>query len=132
MTVALSEHATEILRSVTFAHLAAVDAAGRPHVTPVWVDVDADGRVFVNTAEGRVKDRLLPVGAPVALSAVDPANPYEYVQIRGRVAERRSEGAEAAIDALAKKYLGADTYPFRQPGEVRVTLFLDVDQTTGV
>ena len=30
------------------------------------------------------------------------------------------QGADAHIDALAKKYLGKDTYPYRQPGEVRV------------
>ena len=126
----LSEKAREILRSKTFAHVAVVDEAGRPHVTPVWVDIDGD-RVFVNTAEGRVKDRLMPLGAPVAVSATNLENPYEYVQVRGRVAERRNAGADEVIDGLAKKYLGADKYPFRQPGEVRVTIFLDVEETTG-
>lgn len=127
----LSEKAKEILKSKTFAHVAVVDGDGRPHVTPVWVDVDGE-RVVVNTAEGRVKDRLLPVGAPVALSATNVENPYEYVQIRGRVGERRHEGADAVIDGLAGKYLGAATYPFRQAGEVRVTILLDVEETTGV
>ena len=127
----LSDKAREILRSKTFAHVAVVDEKGRPHVTPVWVDVEGD-RVVVNTAEGRVKDRLLPLGAPVALSATNVDNAYEYVQIRGKVGERRLEGADAVIDGLANKYLGADKYPFRQPGEVRVTILLDVEETTGV
>ncbi len=30
------------------------------------------------------------------------------------------EGADAHIDAMAKKYLGQDSYPFRQPGEERI------------
>jgi hypothetical protein len=34
--------------------------------------------------------------------------------------EITEEGADAHIDSLAKKYLGQDKYPFRQPGEVRV------------
>ncbi len=126
----LSEKARGILQSKTFAHVAVVDESATPHVTPVWVDVDGD-RVVVNTAEGRVKDRLMPVGARVALSATNVENPYEYVQVRGRVAERRLEGADAVIDGLAKKYLDAEKYPFRQPGEVRVTILLDVEETTG-
>jgi PPOX class probable F420-dependent enzyme len=108
-----------------------LDAAGRPHVTPVWVDVDKD-TVWINTARGRVKDRLLRQGAPVALSAVDPENPYEHVQVRGYVAERREVGADADIDSLAQKYLGKERYPFRQPGEERVTIVIEPEQVTGV
>ena len=33
-----------------------------------------------------------------------------------------TDGADAHIDAMAKKYLGQDTYPFRQPGEERIIL----------
>ena len=51
---------------------------------------------------------------------MDPDNPYRYVQIRGRVVSVSEDGADAHIDSLAKKYLGKDKYPFRQPGEVRV------------
>ena len=42
------------------------------------------------------------------------------MQVRGRVVETIEKGADAHIDALAKKYLGQDKYPFRRPGEVRV------------
>jgi hypothetical protein len=51
---------------------------------------------------------------------VDPDNPYRYLGVRGEVAEITEQGADAHIDLLAKKYLGKDKYPFRQPGEVRV------------
>jgi PPOX class probable F420-dependent enzyme len=102
-----------------FAGLATVMADGSPQVTPVWFDY-TDGKVRVNTAKGRVKSRTLRVGAPVALTIVDPDNPYRYIQVRGRVARTMEEGADAHIDSLAKKYLDKDTYPFRQPGEVRV------------
>ena len=102
-----------------FAGLATVMADGSPQVTPVWFDY-TDGKVRVNTAKGRVKSRTLRIGAPVALAIVDPDNPYRYIQVRGRVARRMEEGADAHINSLAKKYLDKDTYPFRQPGEVRV------------
>ena len=58
--------------------------------------------------------------ARVALSILDPDNAYRYMQIRGRVVGATEDGADAHIDALAKKYLGKDRYPFRRPGEVRV------------
>lgn len=103
-----------------FANLATVMPDGTPQVTPVWFD-HADGVIRVNTAKGRTKARNLKPGAPVALAIMDPDNPYRYVQIRGRV-ERVIEGgpADSHIDALAKKYLGKDKYPFRGPGEMRL------------
>ena len=51
---------------------------------------------------------------------VDPDNGYRYVQIRGTVAGVTEAGGDAHIDALAKKYLGLDSYPYRRAGEVRV------------
>jgi len=52
-------------------------------------------------------------------------NPYEYVTIRGRVAEQTTEGADEHIDSLAMKYMGQETYPLRQPGERRVIVRVD-------
>lgn len=122
----LRDQARSILNDKAMAHLGVVDDDGRPHVSPVWIAVDGD-RLVVNTAEGRVKDRLLQPGAPVAVSATRPGDDYENVLVRGTVAERTTEGADAVIDALAKKYLDADSYPFRQPGEVRVTVVIQPD-----
>ena len=87
----------------------------------------------INTARGRVKDRNLQRNPMVALSILDPDNPYRYVQIRGRVTEMTERGADAHIDQLAKKYLGQDTYPYRRPGEVRVTVLITPErvQTMG-
>jgi PPOX class probable F420-dependent enzyme len=91
----------------------------QPQVTPVWVDFDGH-YVVINTAEGRQKDKNMQRDGRVALSIIDPDNPYRYLEVRGRVAERTRDGADQHIDAMAKKYLGKDTYPFRRPGEVRV------------
>jgi PPOX class probable F420-dependent enzyme len=120
----LSEADREILRKKTFAHVAVVDERGRPHTTPVWIDV-VDGRVLINTFRGSVKDRSLREGAPVAISAVDPDNPYASAVIRGVVVERRTQGADDDIDALAKKYLDQDRYPLRRPGQVRVSIVVE-------
>ena len=102
-----------------FADLATVMPDGTPQVTPVWFDY-GNGIVRVNTAKGRVKQRNMKEGSPVALSIMDPENPYRYLQVRGKVTRMTEDGASAHINSLAKKYLGKDKYPFAQPGEVRV------------
>ncbi len=102
------------------ASIATVMADGSPQVTPVWFDY-TNGKIRINTARGRVKARNMKVGAKVALAIIDPENPYRYLGIRGAVVSEDDKGADAHIDSLAKKYLGQDKYPFRQPGEVRVT-----------
>lgn len=114
-----------------FASLATVMPDGTPQVTPVWFDY-AGGKLRVNTAKGRVKARNLKPGAAVALAIMDPDNPYRYVQIRGRVASATEDGADAHIDQLAKKYLGKDTYPFRQPGEMRVMYEIEPISVSGM
>ena len=101
-----------------FGFVATVMPDGTPQVTPVWVDYDGTHVIF-NTAKGRVKERNLRRDGRVTLVVSDPANPYRYIQVRGR-ASLSEEGADAHIDKLAKKYLGMDKYPHRQPGEVRV------------
>ena len=102
-----------------FASLATVMPDGSPQVTPVWFDYK-NGRFIVNTARGRVKDRNMSKNARVALSILDPDNPYSHISVRGKITRVTEEGANASIDALAKKYLDKDKYPFAQPGEVRV------------
>jgi PPOX class probable F420-dependent enzyme len=103
-----------------FANIATVMKDGSPQVTPVWFDYTG-AKIRVNTARGRVKARTMRNGAPVALAIMDPDNSYRYIQIRGRVVNVTEQGADAHIDSLAKKYLGAERYPNRHPGEVRVT-----------
>ena len=91
---------------------------GSPHATVVWVDVE-DGAVSFNTASGRAKPRHLEHDPRVSVTVVDPSDPYKWVSISGR-AELTTEGADPQIDKLAKKYLGKDEYPFRNPSEQRL------------
>jgi PPOX class probable F420-dependent enzyme len=123
-----TEYLDLLQQKTTFANLATVMRDGSPQVTPVWFDY-TDGKIRVNSAKGRVKSRTMREGAPVALSILDPENPYRYIQIRGRVGRVTEEGADAHIDALAKKYLGKDKYPFSKPGEVRVTFEIEPAST---
>ncbi|HEX2825083.1 MAG TPA: PPOX class F420-dependent oxidoreductase [Burkholderiales bacterium] len=104
---------------------------GSPQTTPVWVDY-RDGEVWVNSAVGRQKDRNVRRDPRVAIAIADPDNPYRYVEVRGRVREITQDGADAHIDAMAKKYLGQDRYPYRQPGEQRVIYRIEILKTVGM
>jgi PPOX class probable F420-dependent enzyme len=112
-----------ILKSTAFAHLATLMADGSPQVSPVWIDIK-DGKILVNSARGRVKDKNIDRDARVAVSVTDPENPYRCIMIRGRVTAATQEGADAHIDELAHRYMGKD-YPFRAPGEARVLYYIE-------
>jgi len=131
MAANLDNYLDLLQQKKAFAGLATIMPDGTPQVTPVWFDYHG-GRVRVNTAKGRVKARNLQPGAAVALAIMDPDNPYRYVQIRGRVANATETGADAHIDSLAKKYLGKDQYPFRQPGEVRIMYEIEPVSVSGM
>ena len=90
-----------LTQKTTFAQLATVMPDGSPQVTPVWFDY-TNGIIRVNTAKGRVKQRNMKESSPVALSIMDPDNPYRYIQVRGKVSRMTEEGADAHIDSLAK------------------------------
>ena len=131
MTTIPDEYLDLLQQKKAFASLGTVMSDGSPQVTPVWFDY-ADGLIRVNTARGRVKARTLQNGAPVALSILDPDNPYRYLQIRGHVRKATEEGASQHIDSLAKKYLGKDKYPFARPGEVRIMCEIEPMSASGV
>ncbi len=116
----LSTDALRLLRDgKNLATIATIMPDGSPQATVVWIDTDGEHVIF-NTAEGRVKTNNLRRDPRVAVAVVNAENPYEQVTIRGRVTEMTHEGADAHIDALAKKYLGIDEYPNHQPDEQRV------------
>ncbi|WP_131737476.1 PPOX class F420-dependent oxidoreductase [Actinomadura roseirufa] len=121
----LSSGAKELLGRPLPAWATTVRPDGSLHNTVVWVTVDGDD-VLINTAVGRAKERYLRNDARVSVSMIDPEDAFHWVTVAGQ-GKLESEGAEELIDALAKKYLGQDKYPFRAEGEVRVTVRVTPD-----
>jgi PPOX class probable F420-dependent enzyme len=126
MSATIEGRSEELLRGKNFCHVATLRPDGSVHGVPVWVDVE-DGRVVLNTAKGRAWPRNLERDPRVTLTVQNMENPYEYLAIRGRAEEPSTEGADANIDALAKKYMGVDEYPMRQPGEQRIIIRVEPD-----
>jgi PPOX class probable F420-dependent enzyme len=103
--------------------LATVMPSGQPQVTPVWCSYDGN-YILVNTVRGRLKERNMQANPRVTLLAVDPTDPYRWIEIRGSVDEITEEGAVDHINALAKSYRGRDDYyapmPEQRYNETRV------------
>jgi PPOX class probable F420-dependent enzyme len=99
---------------------------GSPHNTIVWVDAE-DGVVTFNTAVGRAEERHLWRDPRAAITVFPPENAYLWVSVSG-LAELTEEGADDQIDRLAKKYLGQETYPWRNPAERRINVRITPDR----
>ncbi len=127
MTTRLSDKAKDLLARPVIASLATIDPKGTPQITPLWIDVDGDNLV-INTARGRVKANNIESNPHVAISVIDPENPYNVVAVRGTVVDITTDGADQHIDFLAHKYLGVDEYPMRQPGEERIKVTIRPDR----
>src|SRR3954447_24919601 len=124
MAAEFSDKALEIINAKNFAHVATLFEDGSPQVTPVWVDV-ADGKLRINSATGRKKVENLENDGRVAVEIQNHENPYEYVEVRGKVTNITKEGADAHIDSLAKKYMGVDVYPMHNDREDRLLIEIE-------
>lgn len=125
----IPEDAHAVLDAPNLAHIATINADGSPQVTPVWIDREGDTILF-NTAKGRQKPKNLERDPRVSISVENSENPYQPLIIQGRVQEITEEGADDHIDALAKKYLDEDTYPFRQEGEERLMIIIHPEKVS--
>ena len=130
MSIALPQSVKILLEDKAYGHLVTRNKDGSPQITMVWMDVDGDTPQF-NTAEGRVKPDNIRNNPNVIVTVQSKEDPQAYAAIYGR-ATITTEGADAQIDKLAKRFLGLDSYPFRQEGEQRLRVDIDVDKIRGM
>ena len=127
---ALPERAQNLIHRRVYAHVATVGPGGAPHVVPVWVDTDGE-HVVINAPEETVKIRHMRRDPRVAVSILDPNDPWGTLQVIGRVVAITREGADAHIDSMQRKYTGAERYE-RRSGSARVIVkILPVKMTGG-
>jgi len=127
MSASFPENYRDLFQKKAFGAFTTLMPDGSPQTTPVWIDWQ-DGKIWVNSAVGRQKDRNVRRDPRVAIAVIDPENSYRYVEVRGRVSEITQDGADAHIDRMAMKYLGQDKYPYRQPGEQRVLYKISIEK----
>ena len=129
MAIALPQSVRKILQDKAYGHVVTFNADGKPQLTMVWMDVEGD-EVLFNTADGRLKPKNLRRDPRVIVSVQDRNDPQSYLVFHGRASVTES-GADEHIDTLAKRFLGVDKYPFRQPGEKRLLVRVKVDRIGG-
>ncbi len=120
----------ELLEQPNFAVISTLNEDGSILSKVVWVSPE-NGSLAVNTAVGRKWPANLERDPRTTVLVTNSHNGYEFVEIRGR-AKGTLEGADEHIDALAKKYIGQDKYPYRQPGEQRIKYVIEPDHVTHV
>jgi PPOX class probable F420-dependent enzyme len=121
----LTDKARSLLEGPNLAFLADVMEDGSPHASPVWIEAE-NGYVTFNTAIGRLKERNMRRDPRVAISVADRDDPYDKVDIRGRVVDLiEGDEADEQIDRLARKYTEHEAYPWRRPNEQRVKVLVE-------
>ena len=113
----------ELLEQPNYAVISTLNKNGSIHNTIVWISGE-DGSVAVNSAVGRLWPTNLERDPHVTVLVQESGNPYHYVEIRG-TASGSTDGADEHINALAKKYIDQDEYPYRQPGEQRIKFVIE-------
>ena len=130
MPTKIPQSLKKVLEDKAYGHVVTFNAKGKPELTMVWVDVEGD-ELLINTAEGRRKPDNLRRDPRVIVSVQDRNNPQAYAVLHGK-GRVTAEGADPHIDKLAKRFLGADKYPYRQPTEKRVIIRVAVDRISGM
>ena len=130
MGIALPQSVKDLLTDKAYGHVVTRRADGSPQITMVWMDVDGDTPQF-NTADGREKPDNLRNNPDIIVTVQSKADPQAYAAIYGK-ASVTTEGADDQIDKLAKRFLGQDKYPYRQPGEQRLLIKIDVTKIRGM
>jgi len=130
MSDVIPEQYADLLASTALAHVATIGPDGAPQSSPVWFDWDGTFLRFAQVKGYQQKVRNLQREPGVDLSIVDPANPYRYLEVRGTVEQIESDPDWAFINAMAKKYLGQDRYPFGKPGDEWVVVVIRPERTT--
>jgi PPOX class probable F420-dependent enzyme len=123
MAATLEGRPLEILEGANYAVVGIPRRDGTVHSVVVWQHPE-DGVITFNSAEGRRWPETLREARTATVTVMADGNPYEWVAVTGSLERDTHEDAEGHIDRLAKKYLDADSYPFRKEGEQRVTLTL--------
>lgn len=130
MPIPLPESVKKVLEDKAYGHVVTFNPNGQPQLTMVWMDVDGNEALF-NTAEGRKKVQNLRRDPRIMISVQNRSEPQSYVVLNG-AATLTETGADAHIDKLAKRFLGLDKYPYRQPGEKRVIVRVKIDRLGGL
>ena len=127
----IPETHADILDKKSFAQWATIGPKGEPQVNPVWFEWDGE-HIVISQTKTRQKFRNVKREPRVAVSVLDPDDPYRYLEIRGEVVGIEEDEGNAFINKMAKKYLGHDEYRWDPPGAERIVVRIEPQGTTAM
>ena len=129
MPATLEGPALDLIKDKNLATFSTLRKDGTIQSVVVWADADDDGRVVLNSAEGRAWPANLRRTGHATVTVFNRDNPMEFVAVTGDLdADTNHDGVDV-INALARKYVGSD-YPWLRDGEQRVTFRLKPTKVT--
>lgn len=120
--IAIPSSHIDLLTRPIIVSLATVMPDGQPQVTPIWADVH-EGKVRLNTVAGRQKDKNLRERPMVTVLAIDPQNPYRWMEVRGKVVWESEGDDRSVIEKLSQDYTGGP-YQNHNDADRRVTFHI--------
>lgn len=125
-TMTPDEYRHFMLDRARTAKLATTRADGRPHVAPIWFDLDGETLIFT-TGESSIKGQNIQRDGRISICVDDDKPPFAFVLIEG-IAEIASPTPEELLHwstRLAGRYMGpqlAEAYGKRNgvPGELLI------------
>jgi PPOX class probable F420-dependent enzyme len=124
-----SSHA-DLLESTALAHIATLGPGGEPQITPVWFGWDGTYLRFAQVTGRQQKVKNLRRDPRIAVSIVDPADAYRYLELRGTVERIEPDLDWTFINSMSKKYLGKDQYPFGKPSDEWLIVVIRPERTS--
>ena len=109
MSAEIPESHLDLIAGPVYAVLTTIAPDGQPENTVVWCSWDGT-HVLVNSTDDRRKTKNAGRNPKVALTAIDPTNPFRWIDVRGYVEEIVPDPDYVTINAHAKLYAGVDEY----------------------
>jgi PPOX class probable F420-dependent enzyme len=130
MADALEGAALDLIKDKNYATLSTLRKDGTIQSVVIWAHADDEGRVVLNSAEGRAWPENLRRTGHGTVTVINRENPMEFVAVTGDLAVDTQDDGEAVIHELSNKYIGSD-YPWLGE-DTRVTFRLAPTRVTYV
>ncbi len=98
-----------LLEAARTGKIATVRADGRPHIVPIWFDLDDDNTVYFNTGDSTVKAKNMRRDPRISLCVDDERPPYAFAVLEGTVTFVDDHAAKLRwATSIAGRYMGAE------------------------
>jgi PPOX class probable F420-dependent enzyme len=121
-------HLVHLLEEPNFGVLGTIRPDDTVQVNPMWFEFDGESIRFTHTTH-RQKYRNLKHNPSMSLSVFNVANPYRYLEVRGKLVDEIPDPDGAFYVSLGRRYGNADTQPPADSSD-RVILVMSIEHYT--